>query len=66
MADETGEIVREHLDYLAVLGRQPWDALVALEGVVLSRDPVTWEFVAAIYREAHRGLPERDATGRAA
>ncbi len=53
---DTNKIVREHLDYVAGEGQSPWDALVALEGVVLSREPVTWDFVAAIYREAHRGL----------
>ena len=63
---ETNRIVREHLDYVAGEGKKPWDALVALEGVVLSREPVDWQFVERQYREAFRGLPKPKAEGRVA
>jgi len=55
--DETNEVVREHLDYIAGEGRTPWDAMTALEGVTLSRESVDWEFVERQYREAYRRLP---------
>ena len=62
--DETDEIVREHLDYLAGEGRQPWDALCALEGpTTVCRSPVDWEFVERQYRRAYVSLPKPGRVG---
>lgn len=58
------EIVREHLDYIAGEGKHPWDALSALDGRLVSKQPVDWKFVERQYREAHRRLPRPSGFGK--